>query len=211
VDYALRDGGIGDAKPTDEAHIRKEKSPSIRWTRIFCIIGFDASLACLLSGLVYLGQALRILDMNLGSGVFGLTGTVLLGLLVSRLIGLGKHLGNENTHGSTAGSRSSPRWTADMTTIPTLVETKYHEHAVFNWNGPRISILSATEQAIAHIPLAFVAQGGNNTWNYVLEVTKLLVVENDGWIFANHQPVNAEAMPIAGTFVYRTSGPSEKP
>jgi hypothetical protein len=99
-----------------------------------------------------------------------------------------------------------------MTSIPTLVETKYYERAVLNWNGPRISIISATEQAIAHIPLDFVAQGGNNTWDYILEVVKLLVVENDGWIFAaNNQPVDAEAMPIAGTFVYRTSRTSDNP
>ena len=97
-----------------------------------------------------------------------------------------------------------------MTAIPTLVETKYYERAVLNWNGPRISVISATEQAIAHIPLAFIAQGGNNTWSYVLEIVKVLVVENDGWIFANDQPVNADAVPIAGTFVYRTSGTSAK-
>jgi hypothetical protein len=60
------------------------------------------------------------------------------------------------------------------------------------------------------MPLAFVAQGGNNMWSYILETVKLLVVENDGWIFANNQPVNAEAMPIAGTFVYRTYQMSDR-
>ena len=68
---------------------------------------------------------------------------------------------------------------------------------------------SAMEQAIAHIPLAFVAQGGDNTWNYILEVVRLLVVEEGGWIFADGHLVNAEAMATAATFVYRTSSTAD--
>jgi hypothetical protein len=74
------------------------------------------------------------------------------------------------------------------------------------WDGPRITIISPANKAIAHIPLIFVIQGGDNTWAYVIGVARQLVVEDDGWIFDGLQAVNSVDPPFAGTFVYSFQG-----
>ena len=74
------------------------------------------------------------------------------------------------------------------------------------WDGPRITIISPANKAIAHIPLNSVIQGGDNTWAYVIGVARQLVVENDGWIFDGLQAMSSVDPPFAGTFVYSSQG-----
>ena len=57
----------------------------------------------------------------------------------------------------------------------TLLETKYHEKAIGSWNSPQIKIISLDGKAIARIPYAFLARGGDNTWSYILHVVQQLV------------------------------------
>lgn len=90
--------------------------------------------------------------------------------------------------------------------LPKLLESKAYERAVTAWDGPRITIISPANKAIAHIPLNFVIQGGDNTWAYVIGVARQLVVEDDGWIFDGLQAVNSVDPPFAGTFVYSSQG-----
>ena len=90
--------------------------------------------------------------------------------------------------------------------LPKLLESKAYERAVTAWDGPRITIISPANKAIAHIPLNFVIQGGDNTWAYVIGVARQLVVEDDGWIFDGLQAVNSVDPPFAGTFVYSLQG-----
>ena len=94
----------------------------------------------------------------------------------------------------------------DTPPLPKLLESKAYERAVTAWGGPRITIISPANKAIAHIPLNFVIQGGDNTWAYVIGVARQLVVEDDGWIFDGLQAVNSVDPPFAGTFVYSSQG-----
>jgi hypothetical protein len=48
--------------------------------------------------------------------------------------------------------------------LPKLLEPKPYERAVTAWTGPKITIISPANKPIAHIPLNFVTQGGDNTW-----------------------------------------------
>ena len=74
------------------------------------------------------------------------------------------------------------------------------------WKCPRITIVSADDRPIAHIPINFVVTGGDNTWGYVVRVAREMVIENDGWIFDKGQPVNLADPPYAGTFIYSSQG-----
>jgi hypothetical protein len=92
--------------------------------------------------------------------------------------------------------------------LPRLLETKSYERSMTYWKCPRITIISADNKPIAHIPVNFVATGGDNTWGYVIQVAREMVVDNDGWIFDRGQPVNLADPPFAGTFVYSSRGES---
>ena len=100
----------------------------------------------------------------------------------------------------------SQNYTMNTPPLPKLLESKAYERAVTAWDGPRITIISPANKAIAHIPLNFVIQGGDNTWAYVIGVARQLVVEDDGWIFDGPQAVNSVDPPFAGTFVYSSQG-----
>jgi hypothetical protein len=56
--------------------------------------------------------------------------------------------------------------------LPRLVETKSYERFTTHWTGPQITIISASDEPIAHIPIHFVIQGGSNTWGYVIQVAR---------------------------------------
>lgn len=92
--------------------------------------------------------------------------------------------------------------------LPRLLETKSYERSMTYWKCPRITIVSADDKPIAHIPINFVVTGGDNTWGYVVGVAREMVKENDGWIFDRGQPVNLADQPFAGTFVYSSQGES---
>lgn len=92
--------------------------------------------------------------------------------------------------------------------LPRLLETKSYERSMTYWKCPRITIVSADDKPIAHIPINFVVTGGDNTWGYVVRVAREMVIENDGWIFDRGQPVNLADQPFAGTFVYSSQGDS---
>ena len=92
--------------------------------------------------------------------------------------------------------------------LPRLLETKSYERSMTSWKCPRITIVSADDKPIAHIPINFVVTGGDNTWGYVVGVAREMVIENDGWIFDRGQPVNLADQPFAGTFVYSSQGES---
>ena len=95
-----------------------------------------------------------------------------------------------------------------MTTppIPKHLESKPYERTVTAWSGPKITIISPANKPIAHIPLNFVIQGGDDTWAYVIGVARQLVAEDDGWIFDGSQAVSPTDPPFAGTFVYISQG-----
>jgi hypothetical protein len=90
--------------------------------------------------------------------------------------------------------------------LPKLREPKPYERAVTAWEGPRITTISSANKPIAHIPLNFVIQGGDNTWAYVIGVVRQLVIEDDGWIYDGDQAVCLEDPPFAGIFVYSSQG-----
>jgi len=92
--------------------------------------------------------------------------------------------------------------------LPRLLETKSYERSMTYWKCPRITIVSADDKPIAHIPINFVVTGGDNTWGYVVRVAREMVIDDDGWIFDRGQPVNLADPPFAGTFVYSSQGVS---
>lgn len=90
-----------------------------------------------------------------------------------------------------------------------------YERADERWRRTdTIEILSIVDTEIAYFPLAFVQRGGNNTWQFVLDIVRLLVVEdpvNPGHIFTRPQdgaPVDLSSPPRAGTFHYIQEGMS---
>lgn len=88
----------------------------------------------------------------------------------------------------------------------TCLEAKSYEKAIASWNSPQIEIISLDGKAIARIPHAFLAGGGDNTWSYVFHVVQHLVVESGGWIYLSGLPINLDLLPSPGVYVYAVDG-----
>jgi hypothetical protein len=88
-----------------------------------------------------------------------------------------------------------------------------YELAVDSWaDTDSIEILSSTDSRIASFPLAFIQRGGNNTWQYVLDVVNQLVdlvPDRPGVITdAGDVPVNLADAPLSGLYRYQQLGAS---
>ena len=83
-----------------------------------------------------------------------------------------------------------------------------YELAVDSWSDNlTIDIVSSTDTFIASIPLAFVQNGGDNTWQYILHVMSMLVnVQGAAGRFlnANDTAVDMDERPSAGRFKFIT-------
>jgi hypothetical protein len=76
----------------------------------------------------------------------------------------------------------------------------------------RITVKTATGEAIAHFPVPFIASGGDNTWRYVLGAVDQLVIPDCrhlGLIKDDAgQIVDLDGVPKRGTYVYEQNGRS---
>jgi hypothetical protein len=91
--------------------------------------------------------------------------------------------------------------------------TVSYELAVDSWVDTKsIDILSLSDSRIATFPLAFVQRGGDNSWQYVLNVVQQLVdqiPDRPGIITdADGVPLNLADAPSSGLYRYMQPGAS---
>jgi hypothetical protein len=89
----------------------------------------------------------------------------------------------------------------------------YYKLAIDGWpESERIVIRNGTSSptVIASFPLDFVRRGGDNTWQYVLDMVENVVDPEPGHPGVIRDstglPVNPEASPISGDFWFEHSG-----
>jgi hypothetical protein len=85
--------------------------------------------------------------------------------------------------------------------------------AIDGWpESERIVIRNGTTSptVIASFPLDFVQRGGNNTWQYILDMVETVVDPEPGYpgiiCDSTGLPVNPEASPVSGDFWFEHSG-----
>ena len=86
--------------------------------------------------------------------------------------------------------------------------------AVLSWGIPptqSIDIRAAEGVKLASFPLEFVARGGNNTWQYILDTVGMLVEEGDSplpsvILDSRGMEVRLDEVPVRGTFTFHQAG-----
>jgi hypothetical protein len=71
-----------------------------------------------------------------------------------------------------------------------------------------IRVFSPDDRFIGELPLSFIRSGGVNTWDFVLDVVRLVLEpgQEGGLRNADGQPLDLQAPPSAGNYVFWCAG-----